>query len=1599
MPELTPVIHADIEDAVALSEVSGVPMQISPPEDFAPNIAYVDYEAGEIDVTSGNSQSGAKTYAVPVKVADGISETMTPRLSLSYNSQQGGGILGAGWSLTGLSSISRTTKSIYYDGFPEGVRLNSEDAFSLDGIRLIALEKNGTEILYQTERGNIKVKGHIQDGDERYFEVHYPDGRTAEFTPTTSNSLVFPLVKIKDQRDNLVEYRYYYDQSLGVSVIIYNGNRIEFRYEDNIAQKTESYRGGKKFGLSSRLVGIDCYHKNSLICSYSLSYTTNATKSFLSSIGFEAGGKSFPPLKFYYGDGASASLKTNSVSNLRYSFADAKIVKGKYDYSNNADGIICLPSKNPYYKDSQIAGSYKFFNEYHPKDSIFIYRDIQNAYSEYSILEAGDGLVDIFCADLRGSQTEDIIKVNNVVDGDEEKLTFSVYTLSSLGLNLRYRREHTLDAADDIIGKRGVIPKFYHVGDFDGDGRMEILAVSANKAFKNSPQPSKCYIFDIETGGESSLRYEGEMLEYNCMFMGDTQISADEYYNNADKLFVIDYDGDGKSDICHINENGTDIYTFVNNPSGELIAQKVSTDASLKRSTVKNRIVIPCDMNGDGITDLVVSSEYGSNSKTWNLRKGTGSGSFEQTAFDGPANNMHKEGYSFTVQDINSDGIADLISTTPYSSSVYAGDTDGFARTAFASMTHSSDEDIQIIPTSLVSRNSFSSLLVYHHSDTKCTLSAHGCTVNESLQSLCVGMTNSLGVTEYNTYILATDASSGVCMKGSGASYPFVNILEPMPLLSQVRTTHNSIELSKETLTYENPVIHRHGLGFQCFGAVTRTDYRGLTFRQEYDLYNRCALLVDISPTDSTKYEYDIERRQNNLLSILPKKIRVRNLIDDFVTTTEMSYDSFGNMTQKTVAYPDGAKATETNTYINGEDIASDYCIGLPRSSTKTMTLGPSSVTEKVSVTSYDRGLPLAKTTARNGLPLKEQTFEYYDNGLTKSVTERPYSSTKRFKTSYEYNSDYRLARVTDPMGFTTDYTYYSDNGLVKTVTDMTGKTEFAYDAFGREILRSDPVNPQISTKYEWASGRMPGYQMVTTTVNGTPSETYYDGLNRPIEQVHLRIDGKKSAVTTEYDSFGNVKSVSLPHDSENSPVLKTEFTYDLLGRKLSESAPSGKQNTYTYGKLTATEYVNGVETVRTLDCRGNLIKVSDPSGTVTYELGADGQPNRITAPGGAVTDFSYDSYRRPISRTDPSIGTETFAYDSDGNLKSQTNARGQTTSYTYDSYNRIATMSMPEMTVTYTYDPSTGYMTSAVSDNGFSRSLGYDAQGRVTSSKESFENHSVESTYLYGAGLLQQATHKSGTGLIIKENYRYANGRLTEIILNDTLSVLRRTKVNAFGQVTETLSGGMTTTYTYDEYGSLTRRQNAWGEECIADAVLDFDPYTGNLLSRKDNLRGLTERFDYDGLNRLTDYGGCYADYSDNGNISVKSDVGVFGYGHSTKPYALTAALFINSEIPTRDQDISYASFMRPSTLSENDRTATFTYGPEFNRIKLRHEQESQYRSQIYYLGGNYEFENVSLLELASKVDPVNPTPYEPFLPDTYGTNGGITVVDPGNG
>ena len=1535
------------------------------PEASLPMVATIDQSkaVGEIPIIEGTSPMGGITYQVPINIYPGPNN-IQPNIALSYNSSGSNGPLGVGWGISGTSRISRTNQSVYYDGKTGGISRSRNDVFVLDGMRLIKKDSSSNTIRYQSEQGNIIAIAHLNGNVFKYFEVLYPNGSKAIFGFTNNIStrhLEYPLTKLTDIRGNVInfDYEYAYNHYL-IRTITYGDNAgasVNFKYETGRPDPVTSFRGGVEITENKRLKSIVCKYGSNVLHTYGINYKTARNSSVIGEITYTAGTKSFNPLIFNYGTGNTQSSYNQGTTQLYewYNTGDKpdalRIIKGKFDYGSDDDGLISLPNSNAYwhhYKNPTWIRKRenRYVNLFPSNQKIFFYAGLNSDFaSPIPHVLTEDNFIDIFCANVDGKYEEEIIKVNNGVNGSYDKLTFKVYTPNLYsGLALKHTRTYNFPTViTDEDGGKSIHPKFYFSGDFNGNGKMEVLAVSCHNPLGETNRISKCYLFDLD--GNRKL-FEGHAFPYVYDFIGVRQTDPEAAFNNTDRLFILDYDGDGKSDICHINDQGVNIYTF--NISGSSYSiSKVATYTGLKKSGLANRNLMLGELDGDGLIDLVVSPTSGSNS--WSTYHAMGNGQFYKKTFTGPTRSTGTNNGEL-LQDVNGDGMTDLIK---YSSS-------GFYTYLAKNGTFSSVEDYEsktskavLVPTNINSRNIFSRLIAVK--DGKATRFVFQ--RDDSREKLLSSVSNSLGV-EFRSNYMKLNSSGGnssgpIYSKGSGASYPYENFEGPLWVLSTQETWLSGQKKESKSYHYENAVIHKQGLGFCGFQRIhTYDNIRGRSFSKEINPYNYSVPKTDESPTEKNTYNYTVNVETNKIRKVrLTKKTTYDKHRKITVTTDYNMYDTYGNLKKQTDTYPGGITIVTNRKYANSTS-DSNYLLGFLYDQTTTTTRNGSSWTSRFYYPAYGNGLPNVRVDLVNGKQVAEENCIYDNFGKVKRHSQKSFSSAWQV-TNYGYDAFGHVNSETNPMGQKTEYHYNTKGELEWSKNHWGQQTDYKYDEFGRLIRAEDPLGLVETNTYTWDQAGSGGIYCIGHTATGQAAQkSWFDALGREVRNAEIRFDGTWAKTDRKYDSYGRLQKTSMPFTGSSATQWNT-YSYYSNDRPRSLTLASGKKTSYSYDGLKTTTNQDEIATTRTYDALGTMIESTDPGGTITYNLRPDGQPASIEAPGGVTTRFSYDIYGRQDTIVDPSAGIMSYGYDTSGNLNKQTDAEGRVTTMLYDSYGRIKKKTSPELTTDYVYN-SDERLESITSDNGTKTNYSYDTYGRLNKLKENgADGYWLEKTYKYKAdGNIDILTYKTQSGIITSEHFTYSNGYTTEIKLNGTTSIFKLNTQNELGQPTKITTGAVSRTYGYNQYGIPTGRTAG----NIMSSTYNFEAVTGNLLSRKDNKRNKTENFKYDGLNRLTNYGNYTAAYDGKGNLTKKTDVGSFDYTNTSKPYAISGATLTTNAVPVRSQHITYNSFEQPVTISENNYLASFTYNAEGQRVKMELKQGSQIELVRHYLGGCYE-------------------------------------------
>lgn len=1516
-------------------------------------------EVGSVDIISGYTQTGAKTYEIPINLFPGING-FTPQISLCYNSQRGNSVYGYGWSLSGVSAISRASNDVYHDGTPKEMNYDNNDAFVLDGVRLIKLSTESDHIIYQTETGNIKVKAHCDSNNIGFFEVFYPDGRHANYgwSSNQKNTLQYPLTTIADIYGNKITYTYTVsDSHYYIYRIDYNGAYISFKYKDR-TDPILAYRCGIKLQEPKLLEEISCFLENSLWSRYTLGYTVQNNASLLSTVTYSSAVKSMNPIRFYYGEGSKGNVYKREQIQLASWFNTTKpdqlkIIRGEFSKNKSHEGIVSFPIGDPYYYIVNNSGVQYYKNIYPEDQSILIYPILDTQLVTANKITMDKGFVDIVCGDIDGEGRDKIIKINNNIVNDKDVVTFTVYkyldTYGSIAKD--YTREYSLNAIHtDKKNNKSLYPKYFYTGDFNGDGRIDIMAVFANTPFGTGSETTTCYIFNLF---ENQIIYKGKPFKYNKLPNGVPNTEQKELYNLSDKLLVFDYNGDGKTDVCHINNDKLTCYTFDN--TSWLKERAIFTDTSIKNSVLRDQYLYIGDFNGDGLIDILNTPDKTTKWTSWTQYNSKGKNGMDLSKYD-IASAEYSSTYGFIIQDVNNDGISDFIKYTPSGFTTFLSDGEKACINIGIETAFNGSNSI-LIPLNITTSGKNTRLIGLKDGKvTKYILSR-----NDSRDRMITGMANSLGIIECNYYHTLNDSyfEHTVHQKGYGAVFPYINIEEPIQVVAKTETYHKGNKINSRKYEYYNAVANRHGLGFCGFQKILLTDIHGRTLEETYDPYNFRVKKGEKSATSESQFNYSYNVSKNKIAQILlSDRLDIDRLRNDSIKS-RYYYDDNGSLSNEYISYPSGLDVAKYYSRKNNMTIGTGYYIGLLDNTTITKTKDDITLKEKVYVESFDKIKPTSVITKVNDWNVRKQTYSYDTHGNTVSEAFSNYSSDVSHSKSYSYDKYGRLIKKIDVLGLSEEYEY-NNNGVLMTTIDTRGNSSsFSYDSFRRSLKSQYPDGRSSEVKRGWGYSDIGGLYYITESFSDSPSLTrVYNALDQEIRQITMRFDGNRICTDKRYDDYGRLSKVSLPFKEGENPLLWDTYEYDAIDRPLKIKEASGKTTSYSYSGKSISTTIDNVTTTKVYDELGNVIESSDPVSSVKYTLRPDGKPLEVVAHGSVSTKYEYDNFDRLVKYTDPSLGTIIYKYDTSGNLSEQIDGNNKHIKYVYNSNDFLTNITTPELSIDYTYNKYGDVIDESCS-NGTKTSTTYDKFGRPLTIKETgFDGVFLKKEMTYTSGNLSSTSYTSHKGALTTESYSYANGYLIQSKLSDGTSVYKLLEENSHGLTTRELFGNCTQKYSYSQFGILNGQYVSKGEDYKCRVDYDFNTSTNNLTSLTDYGTGKKRLYSYDSLNRLTNDNGITISYDKKGNILKKSDSGNFTYALYFRPYCITGILNPSSSIATEKQSISYASFKRPVTISEGEYNASILYNSSFDRVSMTLSKNGSILYKRHYLGGCYEYD-----------------------------------------
>lgn len=589
---------------------------------------------GAIGGTVDVSALGGATYTIPIQVPEGING-IQPNLSIVYNSQSGDGLLGWGWNLEGLSVITRTRVSEYYDGSVNGIDLTGKE-FALDGQRLLPVNYYYNDsIEFRTEvDGMTKIVAYYKESSLKvwYFKVWFSDGTIAYYGNSTDskvmlqeedNVCVWLLKRLEDRDGNYMTYHYntggahYY-----LETIKYTGNSnagfgpmfiVNFNYEPRSSENVEMSFIGKndlKMNVLLKSIEIKKWKKEDYIpvlIKYNFKHFArkDSNGSFgryiydrLDTIKCSYFDNSFNPAKEYaynptvieygtYPDIFNGNTNPPFTEGYKTAICTSNsnyLSNQKFVGDLNGDGLSDMIT--PHNEDTK---SYVclYFNKGNTK-SIYQPGTIDFDVQEILVCDKLHPKITwIYVCDFNGDGLDDFLVFYQEDNSIAYFKVFKAYK-SKIDENGVYQAE--------CVGYYncgpGQTPSGVYIGDFMGRGKDDII-VEINSGFQGNDYPFRYYEYVEENGiGTMKCTIADQNLHPG---IPDWKIPYFRYTTG-------DFDGDGKTEIWAAAENGEG-YFYKIQCNGDSYYQWAF-------KTFSNYLLTPFagDFNGDGITDLLMNA-------------------------------------------------------------------------------------------------------------------------------------------------------------------------------------------------------------------------------------------------------------------------------------------------------------------------------------------------------------------------------------------------------------------------------------------------------------------------------------------------------------------------------------------------------------------------------------------------------------------------------------------------------------------------------------------------------------------------------------------------------------------------------------------------------------------------------------------------------------------------------------------------------------------------------------------------------------------------------------------------------------------------------
>lgn len=470
-------------------------------------------------------------------------------------------------------------------------------------------------------------------------------------------------------------------------------------------------------------------------------------------------------------------------------------------------------------------------------------------------------------------------------------------------------------------------------------------------------------------------------------------------------------------------------------------------------------------------------------------------------------------------------------------------------------------------------------------------------------------------------------------------------------------------------------------------GVVTQ-----LTYDSASDI---TAISIPNGTGTSTKtFAYDADGDQTSTTS--PDGNATGATAANYTTTT--TYDADGRTTATTKAGGAGATVTARKATIQYDLDGNKTTTTDPRGKATQYAYDAADELQLLTdpdghatLTCYDGDGQPAQTVPPTGVAANKLTAASCPTSYPKGYTQRLATDA----TTTTYNSIGKPVSVVTPSpssstGTTVTTTSIYDAAGRLTETDAPGSavaatttnnTTYTYDPAGHRT--STTVGAGTSASATTRQCYDPdGDRTATVAPNGSVSSTPTCSSSSPWTT------GSSAETTYTYDSLGEQITVTAPATAAAPKGAVTSLQYDLDGRALTTTKPSGVVTTDSYtptGQLAGISYSDSTHAVTfAYDANGTRTKMVDGTGTTTYTYDAFNEMTGETNGASKAIAYAYDADGNTTGITYPAATKAvTRAFNNEGRLTGVTDPMGQTTTFTYDADGDLLTTAAPNGTTT----------------------------------------------------------------------------------------------------------------------------------------------------------------------------------------------------------------------------------------------------------------------------------------------------------------------------